>query len=250
MHVFKICVKGDVKWSETSLMNLVWMLFGPVVSRAVGPQRFALPNNFMIGNTLETKGSIRVMRKSINTPMRLLPINCHWGIDTLSCKSKVLIQFIRIDSYWLMAGVKYTMDRLPYFLVQLRRECVGHKPSLCFPNQFLKTITGVLEDVPRSLNVRGCVCFPTITPACLLQRSNRGGSRGRVQGVRTPPPSWDDLRFSNTTDILQKKTMWFIGVEVEQETSAPPPKKNPGSVPVECSDHSSRAQVICHPHTL
>ena len=23
--------------------------------------------------------------------------------------------------------------------------------------------------------------------------------------------------------------MWFIGVEVEQETSAPPPKKKPGS---------------------
>ena len=58
----------------------------------------------------------------------------------------------------------------------------------------------------------------------------RGGSRGRVQGVRTPRP-WDDLRFSNTTGILQKKTMWFIGVEAEQETSAPPPKKNPGSAP-------------------
>ena len=43
--------------------------------------------------------------------------------------------------------------------------------------------------------------------------------------MRTPPPR-DDLRFSNTTGILQKKkTMWFIGVEVEQETSAPPPKK-------------------------
>ena len=27
--------------------------------------------------------------------------------------------------------------------------------------------------------------------------------------------------------------MWFIGVEVEQETSAPPPKKNPGSAPEE-----------------
>ena len=26
--------------------------------------------------------------------------------------------------------------------------------------------------------------------------------------------------------------MWFIGVEGEQETSAPPPKKNPGSAPV------------------
>ena len=25
--------------------------------------------------------------------------------------------------------------------------------------------------------------------------------------------------------------MWFIGVEVEQETSAPPPKKNSGSAP-------------------
>ena len=46
------------------------------------------------------------------------------------------------------------------------------------------------------------------------------------------PPPRDNLRFSNTTDILQtKKTMWFIGVEVEQEKSAPPPKKNPRSAP-------------------
>ena len=64
----------------------------------------------------------------------------------------------------------------------------------------------------------------------------RDGSRGRVQGVRTPPtpppPPLDDLRFSKTTGILQKKkTMWFIGAEVEQETSASPPKKNPGSAP-------------------
>ena len=27
--------------------------------------------------------------------------------------------------------------------------------------------------------------------------------------------------------------MWFIGVEVEQETSAPPLKKNPGSATVQ-----------------
>ena len=39
--------------------------------------------------------------------------------------------------------------------------------------------------------------------------------------MRTPPPPKGDLRFSNTTGILQKKTMWFVGVEVEQETSAP-----------------------------
>ena len=50
--------------------------------------------------------------------------------------------------------------------------------------------------------------------------------------MRTPSPPRDDLRFSKTTGILQKKkTMWFIGVEVEQERSAPPPKKNPGSAP-------------------
>ena len=48
----------------------------------------------------------------------------------------------------------------------------------------------------------------------------RGGSIGRVQGVRPPP--------GMTCGFL----MWFIGVEVEQETSAPPPKKNPGSAPV------------------
>ena len=46
-------------------------------SRAVGPQRFALPNNFMIGNTLQTKGSIRVLRKRVNAPMQLLLINRH-----------------------------------------------------------------------------------------------------------------------------------------------------------------------------
>ena len=31
--------------------------------------------------------------------------------------------------------------------------------------------------------------------------------------------------------------MWFIGVEVEQEKSAPPPKKNPGSAPASCTEH-------------
>ena len=61
--------------------------------------------------------------------------------------------------------------------------------------------------------------------------------QGRIQGegaggVQPPPTPWDDLQFSNTTGILPKKTMWFIGVEVEQKTSAPPPKKNPGSAPV------------------
>ena len=40
----------------------------------------------------------------------------------------------------------------------------------------------------------------------------RGWSRGRVQGVPTPPPPRDDLRFSNTTVFCQKKNYvvyWF-----------------------------------------
>ena len=64
--------------------------------------------------------------------------------------------------------------------------------------------------------------------------SLRGGSRGRVQGVRTPPEMTCgfliQLVFSK-----KKKTMWLIGVEVEQETSAPPPKKRPGSAPATAS---------------
>ena len=60
----------------------------------------------------------------------------------------------------------------------------------------------------------------------------RGGSRGRVQGVRTPPPPEMTCGFLIQLVFCQKKkTMWFIVVEVEQETGAPPPKKNPGSAP-------------------
>ena len=61
----------------------------------------------------------------------------------------------------------------------------------------------------------------------------RGGSRGWVQGVRTPPPSEMTCGFLiQLVFCKEKETMWFIGVEVEQETSAPPtPKKNPGSAP-------------------
>ena len=60
---------------------------------------------------------------------------------------------------------------------------------------------------------------------------HRGRSWGRVQGVRTPPPPEMTCGFLIQLVFCKKKTMWFIGVEVEQETSAPPPKKNPGSAP-------------------
>ena len=59
----------------------------------------------------------------------------------------------------------------------------------------------------------------------------KGGSRGRVQGVHTPTEMTCGFLIQ-LVFFKKKKTMWFIGVEVEQETSARPPKKNPGSAPV------------------
>ena len=41
--------------------------------------------------------------------------------------------------------------------------------------------------------------------------------------------------------------MWFIGVEVEQETSAPPPKKNSGSAPVTLM-YFFKKHFICRIH--
>ena len=66
------------------------------------------------------------------------------------------------------------------------------------------------------------------TSAILSSILCRGGSRGRVQGVPPSPPS--EMTFGFLIQLVvwysaKKKTMWFIGVEVEQETSAPPPKK-------------------------
>ena len=53
----------------------------------------------------------------------------------------------------------------------------------------------------------------------------RGGSRGRVQGVRPPSPEMTCGFLIQLVFCQKTKTMCFIGVEVEQETSASPPKK-------------------------
>ena len=56
-------------------------------------------------------------------------------------------------------------------------------------------------------------------------------------GCRGCAPPRDDLQFSNTAGILQKKkNMWFIGVEMEQETSAPPPEKKSWIRPCDCTN--------------
>ena len=70
---------------------------------------------------------------------------------------------------------------------------------------------------------RNVTCnFQIIIESGLPPRQRRGGSRGRVQGVCTPPPEMT-CGFLIQLVFCQKKTMWFIG--------APPPKKNPGSAP-------------------
>ena len=45
--------------------------------------------------------------------------------------------------------------------------------------------------------------------------------------MRTPPPPPSEMTCGFLIQLVfcKKKTMWFIGVEIEQETSAPPPKK-------------------------
>ena len=53
---------------------------------------------------------------------------------------------------------------------------------------------------------------------------------GACRGCAPPPPEMT-CGFLIQLVLCKKKTTWFIGVEVEQETSAPPPKKNPGSAP-------------------
>ena len=81
-----------------------------------------------------------------------------------------------------------------------------------------------------------------------------GGSRGRVQGVRTLPPPEMTCGFLIQLVFCEKKTMWFIGVEVEQETSAPPPKKNPGSAPArsltQCEAIETKGVQLAHKKTL
>ena len=54
---------------------------------------------------------------------------------------------------------------------------------------------------------------------------------GGCRGCAPPTPRMTCGFLIQLVFCKKWKTMWFIGVEVAQETSAPPPKKNPGSAP-------------------
>ena len=68
---------------------------------------------------------------------------------------------------------------------------------------------------------------------CFLSQSEEGPGADLGGGCRgcAPSPEMTCCFLIQLVFCKKKKTMWFIGVEVEQETSAPPPKKNPGSAP-------------------
>ena len=76
----------------------------------------------------------------------------------------------------------------------------------------------------------------------LVSIALRGGSRERVQGVRLPPEMTCGFLIQ-LVFCQKKKSIWFIGVEVEQETSASPPKKNPGSAPGPCCELISMNRI-------
>ena len=97
--------------------------------------------------------------------------------------------------------------------------------KLAFRNRLPSGVFQILEVLCYPLNISH-LTGTRESEDWLLSKMNRNTGADLGGGCRGCPP-WDDLRFSNTTGFLQKK--WFIGVEVEQETSAPPPKKNPGS---------------------
>ena len=60
-----------------------------------------------------------------------------------------------------------------------------------------------------------------------------GGDPGGGGWGGAPPPPEMTCGFLIQLVFCKKKAMWFIGVEVKQETSAPPPRKNPGSAPAQ-----------------
>ena len=72
-----------------------------------------------------------------------------------------------------------------------------------------------------------------MTPSANTQAlMTQGRIQGEGAGLAHPPPPEMTCGFPIQLAFCKKKTMWFIGVEAEQEKSVPPPNKNPGSAPV------------------
>ena len=75
----------------------------------------------------------------------------------------------------------------------------------------------------------------------MLSRCTGADLGGGCRECAHPPSPEMTCDFLIQLVLCEKKTMWFIGVEVKQETSAPAPKKIPGSAPAE----DTASIVIC-----
>ena len=90
-------------------------------------------------------------------------------------------------------------------------------------------ITSFGEKSPQHQETTG-ISDPVLVRS-ILQAEPGADLEGGCRGCAPPPPPEMTCGFLIQLVFCKKKTMWFIGVEVEQETSAPPPKKNPRSAP-------------------
>ena len=70
-----------------------------------------------------------------------------------------------------------------------------------------------------------------LSPCKTLTKCSGADLGGGCRGCAPLPPEMTWGFLIQLVFGKKKKTMWFIGVEVEQETSAPLPKKNRGSAP-------------------
>ena len=109
------------------------------------------------------------------------------------------------------------------------RLLIGHKKCfvlLCpIGEQFLPSFRPAFSPDPTDCPwfcERGIFLAEAVYLVLRSSSCYRGGSRGKV---RTPPTPEMTFGFLIHLVFCKKKTMWFIGVEVEEETSVPPPKK-------------------------
>ena len=85
------------------------------------------------------------------------------------------------------------------------------------------------------------LCTYKLEPSCTSSGADlEGGCRGCA-----PSPEMTYGFLIQLVFCRKKKTMWFIGVEVEQETSAPPSKKTPGSTPDNIRLTVKRKRIFC-----
>ena len=120
-------------------------------------------------------------------------------------------------------------------VVEKKKDDWNNLPRLYTSNDFVSFY--LVIDVSLLGGAKAKPSQGTNVNCCLLPLNELNGVQcsgadlgGGCRGCALPPPEMTcgfliQLAFC-------KKKLWFIGVEVEQETSAPPPNKNPGSAPV------------------